>query len=113
MNTTFAIVVLGSPNNEKGEISQIWLSRLEVSLNLFNKLNSENCRMLLTGGFGEHFNKTKIPHAEYAKKWLITNGISEGKFLEQALSSNTYDDGKRSTMLDLFVAKLLKCSQYY
>ena len=82
------LVVLGAPNSVLGELSTISISRLKYCLEHFNKKK----RILCTGGFGAHFNITKIPHATYAKEYLLEQGISIASFLPSALSSNTVED---------------------
>ena len=82
------LVVLGAPNSVLGELSTISISRLNYCLEHFNKKK----RILCTGGFGAHFNITKIPHAIYAKEYLLEQGISTASFLPSALSSNTVED---------------------
>lgn len=82
------LVVLGSPNSPEGVLSDISKSRLNFCLNLYTK----NDFVLCTGGWGDHFNTSKKPHAEHCKAYLIENGILESAFLDFALSSNTVDD---------------------
>lgn len=81
-------IVLGSPNSPTGILSDISKSRLDYCVNQFKKDNLVLC----TGGWGPHFNTSEHPHATFAKKYLIENGISENHFLDFALSSNTVDD---------------------
>jgi len=83
------IMILGAPNDSKGRLSLIAKSRLkqgarELSLN-------PGFKILLTGGFGNHFNQTIYPHWKYAKDFLIKElSIPPGSFLSEAIeSSNT------------------------
>lgn len=82
------LVVLGSPNSPDGVLSDISKSRLDFCLNLYTKGDFVLC----TGGWGDHFNTSKNPHAEYCKAYLTKNDILESAFLDFALSSNTVDD---------------------
>lgn len=84
------IILLGASNNGKGELSQMAIDRLECAYSVY--LNNNNVNFLCTGGFGEHFNTTKIPHAEYLKQWLQRKGVKENDFLPYILSSNTNED---------------------
>ncbi len=84
-----AIIVLGSPNSKTGKLGDIALSRLNYCLNIFNP--NENL-IICTGGFGEHFNTSKKPHAEYAIEYLVSKGIPKSYFMDIALSSNTVED---------------------
>ncbi len=84
------LLLLGSPNNEKGELSQIATDRITYASNVYKSNN--NLKILCTGGFGEHFNVTNLPHAYYAQKKLIQKGIHHDDFLPYVLSTNTYED---------------------
>lgn len=88
MNKT--ILILGASNNAKGELSQMAVDRLECAYSIYS--NNSNVKFLCTGGFGEHFNTTKIAHAEYLKQWLRQKGVKENEFLFHILSANTYED---------------------
>ena len=81
-------IVLGSPNSPKGILSDISKTRLNWCIDNYRKGNL----ILCTGGWGAHFNTAEKPHAAFAKKYLIKNGIAENDFLDFALSSNTVDD---------------------
>ncbi|BFM43624.1 hypothetical protein CFS9_22650 [Flavobacterium sp. CFS9] len=83
------LIVLGSPNSETGNLEQVALDRLKYCLDIFE--SKDNC-IICTGGFGEHFNTAPLPHADYAMKYLIENGLSAENFLEPALSANTVED---------------------
>ncbi len=82
------IVVLGSPNSNKGELGSIAKSRLDCCLDIYTKGKFVLC----TGGWGEHFNTTETAHAVYAKNYLIQHGIQADAFLKDALSNNSVDD---------------------
>jgi len=86
------LVVLGSPNSVLGELSAISISRLNYCLQHFDNQK----RILCTGGFGAHFNSSKIAHATYAKEYLLKNGITKNSFLTSALSSNTVEDAVKT-----------------
>ena len=64
------IILLGSPNDEEGQLSSIGIERANCSIEEYR--NHPDYKILPTGGFGEHFNKTDMPHASYAKHYLIT-----------------------------------------
>ncbi|WP_263362717.1 YdcF family protein [Flavobacterium collinsii] len=83
------IIVLGSPNSEDGDLGKIALDRLSYCLDIFK--TKEHC-VICTGGFGEHFNNAPRPHADYAMRYLLNNGLSLENFLEPALSANTVED---------------------
>lgn len=90
----YLIMLLGSPNDEQGGLSQIAIDRIGCAYNLY--AHNEHMVFLCTGGFGEHFNKTVHPHAYYARQDLIRKGVKEEDFLSFTLSSNTYEDFNNS-----------------
>jgi len=92
-NIENVIIILGSPNDDDGTLSNIAQSRCEKTYEKFLQVNSEgHCFVLATGGFGEHFNRTNTAHAEYTKQYIIELGIPENAFLEAVLSSHTVED---------------------
>ena len=50
------IILLGSPNDEEGQLSSIGIERANCSIEEYRK--HPDYKILPTGGFGEHFNKT-------------------------------------------------------
>lgn len=86
------IIVLGSTNDDKGIISDIGRQRLDKGVEIF-KLNKDY-RLILTGGFGNHFNTTNRPYSSYAKEYLIDKGIPEASIMELVLSKDTIEDAK-------------------
>lgn len=105
MNKT--ILLLGASNDANGRLSQMAIDRLECAYSIY--ANNSDARFLCTGGFGEHFNTTKIPHAEYLRQWLLVKGVRSEDFLPHIISSNTYEDIHKlkevinSTSIDLLV----------
>ena len=61
------VIVLGSTIIGDGVLSKIATERLDAVLALIPKLNSP--KIILTGGFGEHFNKTTRAYSLYAQDW--------------------------------------------
>jgi uncharacterized SAM-binding protein YcdF (DUF218 family) len=88
------IIILGSPNDEKGNLSAISLERCEEGIRCFQEYPDSS--ILCTGGFGDHFNKTETAHGEYAKRYLLSRGIRENAILEIAESSFTIEDATKS-----------------
>jgi len=84
------IIILGSPNDNRGRLSATALSRLDRALAEYRK--RPEAAVLLTGGFGPHFNTSPRPHADYAREYLLGQGVPEAAFLEPVLSSNTVED---------------------
>lgn len=88
MNKT--ILLLGASNDANGELSQMAIDRLECAYSIY--ANNSDISFLCTGGFGEHFNTTQMPHAEYLRQWLLLKGVKNEDFLPHIISSNTYED---------------------
>ena len=88
------IVVLGSPNSEEGELYSIAQARCQVALDEYAR--RDGWKLLLTGGYGAHFNTTDRPHAAYLQDYLIARGIPVGDIVEFAESTNTIEDASLS-----------------
>jgi uncharacterized SAM-binding protein YcdF (DUF218 family) len=88
------IVVLGSPNSEDGELYSIATERCELALVEYKK--RPGWKILLTGGYGAHFNTTGQPHAAYLRHYLIQRGIPSRAIVEFAESTNTLQDASLS-----------------
>ena len=87
------IIVLGSPNDDTGKLLANAKSRCEKAYETYQQLSVKgSCAVLATGGFGEHFNRTKTAHAEYTKQYMIDLGIPEDVFLDGIMSSHSVED---------------------
>ncbi len=85
------IIVLGSPNTKEGELLPMAIGRLNKGYEMFLAKGSE-WRVCLTGGFGDHFNTSDMPHAYYAVKYMLNKEIPFDNFTEVAQSCDTVDD---------------------
>jgi len=88
------IVVLGSPNSEDGELYSIAKERCELAFAEYAKRS--DWKILLTGGYGAHFNTTGQPHAVYLRHYLVKRGIPSQAIVEFAESTNTLQDASLS-----------------
>ena len=88
------IVVLGSPNTEDGEMYSVARERCQVALDEY--ASRPGWKILLTGGYGAHFNTTHQPHAAYLKRYLTARGVPQHDIVEFAESSNTIEDASLS-----------------
>lgn len=84
------IIVLGSPNSPEGELYSVAKERCELALAEYAQ--HPDWKILLTGGYGAHFNTTGQPHAAYLKRYLVERGVPDQAFVEFAESANTLQD---------------------
>jgi len=85
-----AIVLLGAPNDEAGNLSSIAVERCDQALSEYQQ--HPTAKILPTGGRGDHFNTTDHPHGFYTRQHLVKQGVPEEVFLEYAESTNTIED---------------------
>ncbi len=88
------LLVLGSPNDPSGRLSSVAKERLALALD--EHARHPDFPILLTGGFGEHFNQSPLPHAEHARAHLVSRGVPKDAFTDFALSGNTIEDASLS-----------------
>ncbi len=87
------IVILGAPNDEQGKLSSIAVGRAERGYGEYTRLRIAGWKILLTGGFGAHFNTTDKPHAYYVRQHLLALGVPAADIVGWAESRNTIEDG--------------------
>ncbi|MDZ7725265.1 MAG: YdcF family protein [candidate division KSB1 bacterium] len=88
------IIVLGSPNSECGELYSVAKSRCERAYGEYTQ--RVGWKLLLTGGYGEHFNTTNQPHAAYLHQYLKDKGVPDQDVLGSVQSKNTIQDASLS-----------------
>ncbi len=91
---SLVIVVLGSPNDPQGRLYSVARERCHLAALLAGA--NPAAKLLLTGGFGEHFNTAPLPHAEYLRRTLTGLGVEPSRYLPDALSRNTIEDASLS-----------------
>lgn len=84
------IIVLGAANDVRGNLSASALARLDKGLEEFHR--RPGSLFLPTGGFGGHFNISPRPHADYARDYLLGQGVPEDRILPGVESANTVED---------------------
>ena len=84
------IIILGSPNKPDGTLYSIAQERCALALQIYRK--NPTFKLLLTGGYGDHFNTSELSHAFYLKKYLMTLNIPPRAIVEFAESGNTLED---------------------
>ncbi|GLU52093.1 YdcF family protein [Dyadobacter frigoris] len=87
------ILVLGSPNEPDGTLSEMAKSRLTVCQKLYV---SGTYKIVLTGGFGQHFNTSDKPHAYYLKQNLLSKNIREEDIIGLTESRHSVEDATLS-----------------
>ncbi len=87
------IVILGAPNDEAGKLSRIAQGRADRGYAEYVRLRADGWKLLLTGGFGAHFNITDKPHAYYVRQNLLQRGVPAMDIVGWAESRNTIEDG--------------------
>lgn len=88
------LIVLGSTLTEKGDLSAIAKSRLDKCLEICKA--SDDMLVLLTGGFGGHFNKTGRMYALYAYEYLVSSGLNPLNISALVPSTDTVEDATMS-----------------
>lgn len=81
------VVVLGHSVTEEGKLVPEQKLRLDKGIDIYER-NSES-KLLMTGGFAPHFNKTKIPLSEHMKKYVVESGVPERDVLVEKEAFNT------------------------
>lgn len=87
------ILVLGSPNEPDGTLSAMAVSRLDVCINLYKEGWD---KIVLTGGFGTHFNTSPMPHAHYLRRDLMSKGVDANDILALVESRHSVEDATLS-----------------
>lgn len=89
------IMVLGSTINSEGNLSKIAIGRLEKCIEFVK--NKDDYLIILTGGFGDHFNITNRMYSLYAYEYLINNGVNSSRISALIPSIDTVEDATLST----------------
>jgi uncharacterized SAM-binding protein YcdF (DUF218 family) len=88
--STVAIAIMGAPNTPDGHLLPIAQSRAETAIALYSRLGGAD--IILTGGFGPHFNTSDKPHWHYLKSFLLNHHIKPGSIVECLDTRHTLDD---------------------
>jgi hypothetical protein len=97
---TYNLFILGSPNAADGVLSPISQNRIAKAIEL-QKAHPEII-LLATGGFGNHFNISPVPHRELVHQRLLEqNALINATSPEDFLSSNTVEDAIMITQFSI------------
>lgn len=86
------ITILGAPNDAQGDLSVQSLDRISKALAVLDECSPGTGRLILTGGFGGHFNATEYPHTHYVRAALMARGVPPDVIVAELPSTNTYED---------------------
>ncbi|MGI2259279.1 YdcF family protein [Shewanella sp. GXUN23E] len=84
------IIQLGAPNHSDGSLSAIALGRCQTTAKLSQQY--PDAAILCTGGFGEHFNQTVMPHWHWVHLELKRQGIAAYRLPAGIDSRFTFED---------------------
>lgn len=87
------LLVLGAPNSPEGLLSAMALSRLDTCYDLYTR---GDYLIMLTGGFGPHFNTSNKAHAWYTRQYLLGKGVPAQHIIGMVESANTVEDARLS-----------------
>ncbi len=107
------IIILGSPNSKEGDLFSVAKQRCEQGMQ--EVLRRPGWKILLTGGFGKHFNESDKPHAYYLERYLIEQGLASEAILDSVMSTNTLEDASltRPVIVQHDVAEILVVTSDY
>ena len=84
------LILLGAPNTDDGILLPVALSRCELVCKLYATLSQPD--IVLTGGYGDHFNRTNRPHWSYLKENLLAHAVSPSSIIDTIDTRHTIDD---------------------
>lgn len=90
MSSSALLVLFGHENTRQGQLSEIARLRCDRAIAFISGM--PNAKILPTGGFGEHFNRTARMHAQYLTDYLLSKGTSSAQILPGTDSGNTFED---------------------
>lgn len=85
------VAVLGAPNDTGGGLSQVAMDRCTAAVDACRRAPAAG--LVLSGGFGAHFNTTTLPHWWHCETWLARRpGPDRPRVVGCVESRHTYDD---------------------
>jgi len=88
------LITLGAPNDAQGVLSPIAQGRARAAIREYRR--RPGCKVIVTGGYGQHFNTSDEPHAHHVTRFLLEGGVAAADMTQIADSSNTVDDARLS-----------------
>lgn len=96
------VCLLGSQNDEQGRLSSEGVARAQVAMALWKCM--PDAELILTGGFGSHFNRSGTPHWQVAREFLLERGVPAASIRGGVESGHTLDDFVKLTASNLLRA---------
>ena len=91
MSGTRYVFILGAPNDVDGRLSLTSLARIDTAERLYR--DDPKIRVVVTGGYGAHFNRAQRPHRVYVGDELGRRGIVIEEVPDDLMASaNTVQD---------------------
>jgi uncharacterized SAM-binding protein YcdF (DUF218 family) len=84
------IILFGHENDDSGKLTPIAVARCNTALGLLRQY--PHARVLPTGSYGEHFNRTERPHSQYLSEFLEQQQIDPARILPGTNSNGTFED---------------------
>ncbi|MFC1780541.1 YdcF family protein [Patescibacteria group bacterium] len=97
MNKYDVIIILGHSVSKKGVLSKEQILRLDKGIELLKEGIGKN--LLMTGGFGKHFNQTNKSLAEHMKQYALQNDIEDNRIFIEEKSFDTIENIKFSEII--------------
>jgi uncharacterized SAM-binding protein YcdF (DUF218 family) len=88
--SSLLLAVLGAPNTADGRLLPIAEGRAALAAVLYHRFGRPD--MVLTGGFGSHFNTSDAPHWHYLKSFLLARQVAETSIIDGIDTRHTLDD---------------------
>jgi uncharacterized SAM-binding protein YcdF (DUF218 family) len=100
------LITLGAPNDSQGMLSPIARGRAQAAIREYRR--RPGCKIIVTGGFGRHFNTTDQPHAHHVMRFLLERGVAPEDMVGVSDSASTVDDARLSMpVVDRFEVRAL------
>ncbi|HEU4421858.1 MAG TPA: ElyC/SanA/YdcF family protein [Pilimelia sp.] len=85
------VAVLGAPNDPTGMLSRMAIDRCATAVGMCR--GSPAAGLVLSGGFGAHFNTSAEPHWKHCERWIARRfGAGRARIVGRVESRHTYED---------------------
>jgi uncharacterized SAM-binding protein YcdF (DUF218 family) len=84
------LIILGAPNDAHGELLPIAEARARAAICEYHR--RPDCKIVVTGGHGRHFNTSGIPHAHHVARFLVAHEVPREDLILVDDTGNTVED---------------------